>query len=183
MATRKSTRSRSARASKAKAHRPAASTRRTRKAPRRPASRAARKTAAPDRRNRNSPETLRLRSTTPGLTVGDLQRSLGFYTDVLRFFVKERWTDDGGVLRGVMLKAGLSELGLSQDDWKKGRDRKKGEGVRIWCETAQDVDAMAARIKAAGHALSEEPADQPWGGRAFSLDDLDGYHLTIFRSS
>lgn len=179
MATRKSTRSRSARASKAKARRPAASTRRTRKTPRRPASRVARKAL----KKRSSPEMLRLRSTTPGLTVGDLQRSIGFYTGVLRFFVKERWTDDGGVLRGVMLKAGLSELGLSQDDGKKGRDRKMGEGVRIWCETAQDVDAMAARIKAAGHALSEEPADQPWGGRAFSLDDLDGYHLTIFRSS
>jgi uncharacterized glyoxalase superfamily protein PhnB len=114
--------------------------------------------------------------------VGDLQRSIDFYTGVLRFFVEERWTD-GDVLRGVMLKAGLCELGLSQDDWKKGRERKKGEGVRIWCETAQDVDAMAARVKAAGHALTEEPRDQHWGGRAFSVDDPDGYHLTIFRSS
>jgi uncharacterized glyoxalase superfamily protein PhnB len=113
--------------------------------------------------------------------VGDLQRSMDFYTGVLRFIIEERWTD-GDVLRGVMLKAGRCELGISQDDWKKGRDRKKGEGVRIWCETAQDVDAMAARIKAAGHSLTEEPKDQPWGGRAFSLDDPDGYHLTIFRS-
>jgi predicted enzyme related to lactoylglutathione lyase len=174
MAARKSSRNRSAR-------RPASSTRRTRKPARRPARAAARKMKSPDRRKRNNPETLRLRSTTPGLTVASLDQSLQFYTGVLRFFVKERWTDEGGVLRGVMLQAGVCELGLSQDDWKKGRDRKKGEGVRIWFETAQDVDAMAARIKAAGHALTEEPADYPWG-RAFSLDDLDGYHLTISRS-
>jgi uncharacterized glyoxalase superfamily protein PhnB len=116
------------------------------------------------------------------LTVASLDQSIQFYTGVLRFHVKERWTDEGGGLRGVMLRAGLCELGLSQDDWKKGRDRKKGEGVRVWCETVQDVDAMADRIKAAGHSLTEEPADQPWGGRAFSLDDIDGYHLTIFRS-
>ena len=42
--------------------------------------------------------------------------------------------------------------------------------------------AYRARVKAAGHRLTEEPADQPWGGRAFSLDDLDGFHLTFFRS-
>ena len=82
-----------------------------------------------------------------------------------------------------MVKAGVCEIGLSQDDWVKGRDRKKGVGIRLWCETAQDVDALAARIKAAGHALTEEPKDQPWGGRSFSLDDLDGFHLTIGRES
>jgi uncharacterized glyoxalase superfamily protein PhnB len=29
--------------------------------------------------------------------------------------------------------------------------------------------------------LTEEPHDQPWGGRSFSLDDPDGYHLTFHR--
>ena len=32
----------------------------------------------------------------------------------------ESWTD-GDLLRGVMLKAGACELGLSQDDWKMGQ--------------------------------------------------------------
>jgi uncharacterized glyoxalase superfamily protein PhnB len=128
------------------------------------------------------PETLRLRSVTPGFTVGDLQHSIGFYTDVLGFVVSERWTD-GTLLKGVMLKAGVCELGLSQDDWEKGKDRRKGEGVRVWCETLQDLDALAKRIKAAGFALTEEPKEQPWGARSFSLDDPDGFHLTFFRES
>ena len=102
-----------------------------------------------------------------------------FYTDVLGFIVAERWTD-AGVLRGVMLKAGVCELGLSQDDWAKGRDRKKGQGMRIWCKTEQDVDALAARIKAAGWRLTEEPRDQPWGARSLSVDDPDGFGLTIY---
>lgn len=144
------------------------------------APRPARKKAAA-RARRRSPETLRLRSITPGLTVGDLQRSLSFYTEVLRFIVGERWTGEAGELHGVMLKAGACDLGVSQDDWKKGRDRKKGEGVRLWLKTVQGVDALAARVKAAGFELTEEPKDQPWGARAFSLDDPDGYHLTIFR--
>ena len=153
-----------------------------RKTAARPKTTAARKSAGsrqPERRKR-APETLRLRSFQPGLTVDDLQRSLRFYTDVLGFVVGQRW-EDGGALRGVMLKAGACELGLSQDDWAKGRDRKKGEGVRLWCQTAQDIDTLAARIKAAGGRLTEEPTKLEWGGRSLSVDDLDGYHLTIFR--
>ena len=164
MATRKSKRSAS-RAGKAKKQ----------------AARKTAKAAQPRRQKRHTPETLRLRAFMPGLTVNNLQRSIAFYTDVLGFIVGERWTDDGGKLRGVMLKAGVCELGLSQDDWAKGRDRKKGEGVRIWTQTVQDIDALGSRIKAAAWKLTEEPHDQPWGGRALSLDDPDGYHLTVFK--
>jgi uncharacterized glyoxalase superfamily protein PhnB len=176
MATRKPTRSRSPRASGAKTRKAPASRPGTAKSSRKSSSRPARKP-----KTRRSPETLRLRSVTPAFTVNDLHRSLAFYTEVLGFVVKERWTD-GSVLRGVMLVAGACELGLSQDNWAKGRDRKKGEGVRIWCDTAQDVDALAARVKAAGHALTEAPQDR-WGGRNFSLDDPDGFHITVHRSS
>jgi len=130
-------------------------------------------------RRRQERETLRLRSLEPSLTVGDLTRSVQFYSDVLGFFVADRWTD-GGVLRGVMLKAGVCELALSQDDWAKGRNRKKGEAFRLSCETAQDIDTLAARIKAAGGRLTEEPTDHPWGRRSLSVDDPDGFHLTIY---
>ena len=133
----------------------------------------------PERR-RQDPETLRLRSLEPSFTVNDLARSVRFYREVLGFIVGERWTD-GGVLRGVTLKAGVCELSLSQDDWAKGRDRQKGEAVRIWCSTAQDLDALAVRIKAGGGRLTEEPKDQSWGARSLSVDDPDGFHLTIYQ--
>jgi len=179
MATRKRSRKPLPRASQAKkARKVPASRRRVKRPPTRPPSRPAPRM---ERRGPHNPETLRLRSTTPGFTVDDLKRSIAFYTEVLGFIISERWTS-GDVLRGVMLKAGVCELGLSQEDWAKGRDRKKGQGVRIWCETVQDVDALAARIKAAGHVLTEGPRDQSWGGRSFSVDDPDGFHLTIFRN-
>jgi lactoylglutathione lyase len=131
---------------------------------------------------RRDPETLRLRSIEPSFTVGDLEKSIRFYTEVLGFMVEERWTHEG-VLRGVMVKAGACEVGLSQDDWAKGRDRKKGEGMRIWCSTAQDIDALAARIRAAGGRLTEEPKDQAWGARSLSINDPDGFGLTIYRET
>ncbi|HVH27529.1 MAG TPA: VOC family protein [Vicinamibacterales bacterium] len=131
-------------------------------------------------RRRLDPESLRLRALEPSLTVDDIERSVHFYTDVLGFIVAERWTE-GGRLLGVNLKAGSCELGLSQDDWAKGRDRTKGIGVRIWCRTAQDIDALAARIKAAGGQLTAEPEDQSWGVRSLAVDDPDGYHLAIYQ--
>jgi predicted enzyme related to lactoylglutathione lyase len=174
MAARKRTGTRTAGSSRSRPKRPV---NRGKTAPARVAARTAAQTK--ERRVRD-PETLRVRSFEPALTVNDLEQSMRFYVDVLGFVAGDRWSG-GGVQRGVMLKAGTSQVNLSQDDWAKGRDRQKGEGVRIWCRTAQDIDRLAARIKAAGGHLTAEPTDQPWGGRSLSVDDPDGYHLTISR--
>jgi catechol 2,3-dioxygenase-like lactoylglutathione lyase family enzyme len=127
---------------------------------------------------RQQPESLRLRSAGPSFTVNDIEKSLAFYRDVLGFMLKERWEQDG-VLRGVELVAGSVSFWLGQDDWKKGRDRVKGQGFRMYCGTSQDVDAIAERVRAAGWTLLEEPKDQPWGGRDFALVDPDGFAITI----
>jgi len=139
-------------------------------------------TVQPDRRQ-NTRETLRLRSIEPSFTVTDLPRSIRCYTDVLGFVLGDQFKDDSGTVRGAMLKAGTCQIGLSQDDWAKGRDRQRGVAVRIWCTTAQDIDALAGRIKAAGGKLTQEPKDEPWGGRSISIDDPDGFHLTIYRDA
>jgi catechol 2,3-dioxygenase-like lactoylglutathione lyase family enzyme len=129
---------------------------------------------------RRGPETLRLRATVPSLTVDDLERSIRFYTDALGFMEKERWKNDAGKTIGVMLLAGKCELGLSQDDWAKGRDRKKGIGFSVWCETGQDVDALAERVKGAGFRLASEPRDE-MGVRSFAMEDPDGFRLVLYR--
>lgn len=127
---------------------------------------------------RKQPESLRLRSVGPSFTVADLQRSLAFYRDVLGFTPGERWEKDGK-LAGVELVAGSVRFWLGQDDWQKGRDRTKGVGFRLYCETAQDIDALAARVRAGGGTIVEEPKDEPWGGRAFGLRDPDGFTITF----
>ena len=127
---------------------------------------------------RKQPETLRLRSAAPGFTVSDVGKSLAWYRDVLGFHPGDRWESDGK-LNGVEMVAGAVTFMLGQDDWKKGRDRVKGEGVRIFCNTVQDIDAVAARVKARGGQLTQEPRDEPWGMRTFSVTDPDGYKITI----
>ncbi len=137
--------------------------------------RATAKKATPKRK---SPETLRARRVSVGLTVGDLQKSIVFYRDVAGFFVGELWKHEGKVV-GAELLAGSARLFVGQDDWAKGRDRKKGEGIRLHLETAQDIDEIAAGVKSRGGKLDSEPADMPWGSRQFSLTDPDGFKLTI----
>ena len=131
-----------------------------------------------DRRDHSTPDTLRLRSISPSLTVGDIEASLAWYRDVVGFHVKETWDHEGKV-GGVSLVAGAAHLFLGQDDWAKGRDRAKGEGFRLHLATGGDVDEIAAQIEERGGTLEAQPADMPWGARAFSLVDPDGFKLTI----
>jgi len=121
---------------------------------------------------------LTLRSASPSFTVNDLDKSLGWYRDVLGFDVEETWKDDGKVI-GVSLKAGDVSFMIGQDDWKKGRDRKKGEGFRMFCTTKKSVDDIAKRIESKGGTLDQGPTDQPWGARVISLIDPDGFKITI----
>ena len=123
-------------------------------------------------------EALQITAIVPSITVDDLQRSITFY-EALGFAIDERW-EEGGKLLGVMLRAGKTQIGLSQDDWQKGRDRKKGIGVRLTMSTTQKIDEIAARAKAAGIQLKSEPHNTEWKTRAFEISDPSGFLLTIF---
>jgi uncharacterized glyoxalase superfamily protein PhnB len=124
-------------------------------------------------------EAVQINAIVPTLTVDDLQKSIAFY-EALGFTIDERWEDQGTLL-GVMLRAGGIQLGLNQDDWKKGRDRKKGLGVRLSISTTPgDVDEMAKRARNAGVTLTSDPHDTEWKTRAFEVSDPSGFLLTIF---
>jgi catechol 2,3-dioxygenase-like lactoylglutathione lyase family enzyme len=126
-------------------------------------------------------EALQVSTAVPSFTADDLQKSIRFY-EALGFTVSERW-EDKGTLQGVMLRAGKTEIGLSQDDWKKGRDRQKGVGVRFMMSTPQNVDDVAARAKSAGIRLKSEPFDSEWKTRVFEVVDPSGFLLTISSES
>ena len=121
---------------------------------------------------------LTLSSVAPSFTVDDVAKSMAWYQDVLGCVVKDRWEGDGKLM-GVEMAAGTVIFMLGQDDWKKGRDRVKGEGFRLYCLTTQDVDRLAGQIKARGGTLAQEPQDESWGARVLSVVDPDGYKITI----
>ena len=156
------------------AKKPTKTARAKKTSPRRP------KAAPAKPRGKSGP--LALRSASPSFTVNNLEKSLAWYRDVLGFGVEELWKNDDGKVMGVSLKAGDVSFMIGQDDFKKGRDRKKGEGFRIYCETQKNVDDLAKQIEAKGGRLDQRPTDQPWGVRDISLTDPDGFKITIARN-
>ncbi len=136
-----------------------------------------RQVPAQERRG-DAPRSLRLSSIAPAITVNDLEASLSWYRDIVGFTLGEKFEHEGEV-RGASLVAGDTRLMLSKEDWAKGRDRVKGQGLRLYMSTNQVVDDVAAAIKSRGGELASEPADMPWGARTFDLVDPDGFLLTI----
>jgi uncharacterized glyoxalase superfamily protein PhnB len=155
-----------------------ASTKRSKARPRSAARPATRKAA---KRPKKAAPTkgLQLSSGAAGLTVNDVAKSMAWYCDVLGFAVEQRWEHEGALL-GAELTAGGATVFVGQDDWKKGRDRVKGEGVRLYLyvRARRDVDRLAAGIRTRGGALASEPRDE-WGVRSFNLEDPSGYKITV----
>ena len=118
-------------------------------------------------------------SVAAGFTANDAAASIKWYCDVLGFSVKERWEQEGTFLGGSVVQGGVT-INIGQDDWKLGRDRKKGQGVRLFITTADDIDKYARAITSRGGTLDHEPKDD-WGFRAFSVADPDGYKITFMR--
>lgn len=114
------------------------------------------------------------------LTCKDLDASIRFYRDAVGLAVLDTYEHEGRTVAAVVA-AGDSRVVLNQDDGKLGWDRIKGQGfyLQINVPAAADVDAAAARIKAAGFPLMDEPADRPWGVRMFQFRDLDGFKLGV----
>ena len=122
--------------------------------------------------------TLNLGGVMPAITVSDLQASIAWYRDVMGFVVAREIEHEGQRV-GAMISAGSVQFMLGQDDFAKGRDRQKGIGFRLYCVSEQDIDELAATIKARGGTLDQEPTDQPWGARDLAVSDPDGFKITI----
>ena len=114
------------------------------------------------------------------ITCKDVEASIRFYRDGIGFAVAQTFEYEGKVV-GAIIGAGDCRFVLNQDDGKLGWDRIKGQGffLQINVASVADVDAAAARIKAAGGVLLNEPEDRPWGARMFQFRDPDGFKLGV----
>lgn len=128
-------------------------------------------------------ETLLARRLSVALTVNDLARSKKFYTEGLGFTVEQEMKGDDGAIQGLMLKAGEARVGMSQDDFAKGRDRLKGVGMSFYLETDQEIVVIARRARNAGLVLDGDPAPLPWGPMAFGVSDPDGFRIIVSNAS
>ena len=116
------------------------------------------------------------------LFVDDLDTSIGFYA-ALGFAVERREHDYaslrwGDAVIGLGPIAKLPATGEGPGFTQERLAGVRGAGTEIVLEV-DNLDVALAAVRAAGHPLADEPADQPWGLRDFRLADPDGYYLRI----
>lgn len=118
----------------------------------------------------------------PMLSVEDLQRSLGFYRDLLDGSENYRFPETGPPAF-VVVRLGDSEIGLGQlgdGPPLHGQLQRPAHGHRIeLCLYVEDVDATIDRLKQAGTPVLLAPQDQPWGERVAYVADPDGNLLML----
>ncbi len=128
------------------------------------------------RPERHKPETLRLRTLTPEITVADLEASLNWYCDAVGFVVVQKWEKDGNIT-GAVVEAGRIRLFLVQK--RRASIEPHPDTLQFRCSSAQEIDSLAAAIESRGVVLDKPLAAEAWGARSFELLDPDGVRLTI----
>jgi uncharacterized glyoxalase superfamily protein PhnB len=115
----------------------------------------------------------------PILTVKDMRETLRFYNDVLGFETAFTMPGENGEIIHASVKRGNVSLMFSP----YGADRltQPGDGVVLYfmVDENDDIDAEFAHAKSNGATVTQEPTDQFWGHRDWSIKDPDGYNLTI----
>jgi catechol 2,3-dioxygenase-like lactoylglutathione lyase family enzyme len=108
------------------------------------------------------------------ITTGAFDASLAFYRDVIGLELVEEWTDAG---HGAVLSAGgparVELIDLPE------RARVDTDSLFIGLQVP-GIDGLYERAKAAGHEITREPADRPWGGRGFVVRDPNGVAVNIY---
>jgi lactoylglutathione lyase len=105
------------------------------------------------------------------LYVGELERSVAFYRDVVGFAYK--FTDagyaefDAGGVRFALYERRRAE-------WLTAHDVTPGAGGEV-VVMVEGVDGYAERLAAAGVQLLSGPANRPWGHRTVHVADPDGF--------
>lgn len=123
----------------------------------------------------------------PTLTVQDVDASLAFYKDILGFEIDLRLQDaNGKTFLGsvevpdtvIMLKSPSPNELLEPD-----HGARSGVTLTVLFPSDLDIDAFYANVRAKGLRVCNEIGDRPWGHRDFAIRDLDGYCVTLAKSS
>ncbi len=106
------------------------------------------------------------------LQVRNFAASRAFYLDVLGFTVDARFdTSDFVLFDTTTIPFALSQAKVNLDETPQ-----PGLGVALWIDCDQ-VDALHAKLVAAGATILTPPFDGPFG-RTLVFADPDGYRIT-----
>jgi lactoylglutathione lyase len=111
------------------------------------------------------------------LFVGDLERSVRFYRDVLGVPFK-LWGDGYVEFATRGTRFGLYDRNRLEELTGQGPERPDRAGGEVVFLVA-DVDAEAERLRAAGVTVLAGPVDRAWGHRTLHVEDPDGFVVEL----
>lgn len=103
----------------------------------------------------------------------DINASARFYEEGLG--LERDWSDDQHIGFHLPTKGDPRGGWLLLHPQTAGENRPHSIGTF----TVDDVDAAITRFRDAGFEVTEEPHDEPWGVRQGSVNDTDGYGVTL----
>lgn len=104
--------------------------------------------------------------------VADVRASAQLYEKSLGLV--QDWADDNHV------QFRLATKGNPQGAWLLLHPVTDGSSPQhLGSFVVDDVDGLVAQLRDGGFAVTQEPADQPWGVREASVTDPDGNGLTL----
>ena len=112
----------------------------------------------------------------PIMYVGSVARAAEFYEQVFGFEVSFRWPGEGEPTFAFLR---LEPLGLALAARTPAVLETNPDADFELCIYADDADAAAERLRAAGAAEVMAPQDEPWGERRTYFRDLDGHLLHV----
>ncbi len=119
--------------------------------------------------------TPKLHGLIPVFPVADVDAALAYYRDALGFSLEGRHPDGSGdIVFGSVLCGGANFY------FRKSSAPIPAINCMVF---ADEVDEFCATLRAKGVRILEEPEDKPWGYRQFTLVDINGHTLTVFRFS
>jgi uncharacterized glyoxalase superfamily protein PhnB len=112
----------------------------------------------------------------------DANAMLDWFSRVFGFEERARYVDKDGRVQQAEMLVGDTELWFSGHGpgYWDGLGHRPDEWLLVLVD---DVDALAARVEAAGVELERPPADQDYGVRNCAVVDPEGYHWSFMRKT
>ena len=109
----------------------------------------------------------------------DLSRAVAFY-ELLGFRFPPVQADTKHIESGAGVRLMIDDAAFLTE--LHGEPPRPGNiaGFAVLFNAPADVDAVAARVAAAGHTVVTQPYDAPWGQRYATVADPDGYQADLF---
>lgn len=123
-----------------------------------------------------------MKSLTPSLAVSDMRNSIRFYTEVLGFTLEYSLPGPDGDLVHASISNGEVRLMIGPATFSGEPvtgDVGKGMALYLIVRDDEDIDALCDHAKLNGAQVLQEPRDEFWGDRIWSVADPDGYELVI----